>query len=301
MLNTGKQGEWLIIHIPPKWVGFSIEQILKDEWQTPKPLLHLFRMNKSVKVNGEVRPWSSIVNKDDKLHVHLFIEEEFGVEPEYMDIDILFEDDHLLIVNKPAEMDTHPNAPGQLGTLANGVAYYLQAKGIFTKVRHIHRLDKDTTGAILFAKHKLAGAMLDRMLEAREIKRTYIALAGGRIKQAKGKIDAPIGRDRHHPTRRRVSPNGQTAISFYKVLNYNSKLDVSLVELELQTGRTHQIRVHMSHIGHPLYGDVLYGGKGEINRQALHAARIKLNHPFTGEDIEVHAPITDEIFRGITE
>ncbi|MBP1940498.1 23S rRNA pseudouridine1911/1915/1917 synthase [Bacillus luteolus] len=294
MLKTGKQGEWLTVYVPRNLVGLSIEQLLREKWQTPKTLLHQFRMNKSVKLNGETTPWSSTLHIEDKLQVHLFTEEEFGFEPEYMDIEVLYEDDHLLIVNKPAKIDTHPNEPGQLGTLANGVAYYFQAKGIFTKVRHIHRLDKDTTGAVLFAKHKLAGAMLDRMLEAREIKRTYLALAQGRIKQAKGKIDAPIGRDRHHPTRRRVSPNGQTAISHYKVLDYYSKNDLSLVELELQTGRTHQIRVHMSHIGHPLFGDVLYGGRDEIDRQALHAAKIRLKHPITDESIEVRAPFLDE-------
>lgn len=293
MLKTGKQGEWLIVTVPTSWIGLTIEQMLKDKWQTPKTLQHQFRMNKSVKLNGEITPWNTSLKQDDRLHVQLFKEEEFGVEPEYMDIEVLYEDDHLLIVNKHADMDTHPNESGQLGTLANGVAYYFQSKGLFTKVRHIHRLDKDTTGAVLFAKHKLAGAMLDRMLEAREIKRSYLALAQGRIKQTKGKIDAPIGRDRHHPTRRRVSPNGQTAISHYKVLDYYSKKDLSLVELELQTGRTHQIRVHMSHIGHPLLGDVLYGGRDEIKRQALHAAKLRLTHPITDESIEVCAPFVD--------
>ncbi|QOR67264.1 RluA family pseudouridine synthase [Cytobacillus suaedae] len=293
MLKTGKQGDWLTVNVPTGWDGLTIEQLLREKWQTPKALLHQFRMNKSVKLNGEQVPWGSTLHKDDKFQVQLFIEEEFGVEPEYMDIGVLYEDDHLVIVNKPDEIDTHPNEPGQLGTLANGVAYYFQAKGLFTKVRHIHRLDKDTTGAVLFAKHQLAGAMLDRMLEAREIKRTYLALAQGRIKQAKGTIDAPIGKDRHHPTRRRVSPNGQTAISHYKVLDYDSKNNLSLVELELQTGRTHQIRVHMSHIGHPLLGDLLYGGRDEIKRQALHAAKLRLTHPITGEGIEVRAPFVD--------
>lgn len=294
MLSTRKKGEWLELTIPTEWNGLSIEMILKDKLMVPKTLLHQYRMNKSVKLNGETIAWNSLVNVKDYLQIHLFAEEEFGVIPEYTDLEVLYEDDHLLIVNKPAGMDTHPNEDGQTGTLANSIAFHLQSHGVQTKVRHIHRLDKDTTGAVLFAKNKLVGSIMDKMLENREIKRSYIALAQGRIKTNKGKIDAAIGRDRHHPTRRRVSPNGQKAVSLYKVLKYIPNRDLTVVELELETGRTHQIRVHMSHIGHPLLGDVLYGGKNEIKRQALHAAKIRFTHPITNENIECAAPFIDE-------
>lgn len=294
MISTRKKGEWLYLSIPSEWEGLSIASILKEKWNVPKTLLHHYRMNKSVKLNGEIISWSTFVKGKDSLQLHLFTNEEFGVIPEYKEVDVLFEDDHLLVVNKPAGMDTHPNETGQIGTLANAIAFYLQSQGIQTKVRHIHRLDKDTTGAVLFAKNKLVGAILDKMLENREIKRTYIALAQGRIKPAKGKIDAAIGKDRHHPTRRRVSPNGQKAISEYKVLEYLPKRDITVVELELQTGRTHQIRVHLSHIGHPILGDILYGGRDDIARQALHAVKIRFIHPISGEYIESVAPFTDD-------
>jgi len=292
-MEINKKGQWLEIQVPPEWNGLTIEYILRNIYHVPKNLLHQLRMNNGVLVNKEKVSWSRNLGTNEKLQLLLFIEEDYGVEPEYKDLEILYEDDHILIVNKPAGIDTHPTDKGQLGTLANAVAFHLQLSGIKTKIRHIHRIDRDTTGAVLFAKEKLSGAILDRRLEKREIKRTYITLVHGLMKQKSGKIDAPIGRDRHHPTRRRVSPTGQSAVSFYKVLKYDKKNSTTLVELELQTGRTHQIRVHMSHLGHPLVGDVLYGGKKIFSRQALHAAKIKLSHPITDEHIECIAPLPD--------
>lgn len=148
-------------------------------------------------------------------------------------------------------------------------------QGLETKVRHIHRLDKDTTGGVVFAKHRIAGAIMDRLLMERKIKRTYTALVEGRVKKKQGTIDAAIGRDRHHATRRRVSPKGDQAITYYKVEKYFKKQNATLVTLQLETGRTHQIRVHMSYNGNPLVGDVLYGGQTKyMSGQALHAMKI---------------------------
>ncbi|WP_453990780.1 RluA family pseudouridine synthase [Bacillus nitroreducens] len=291
---TRKYGEWLEVSVPSSWEGKTIEDVLKNHWVVPKQMLHQLRMEKGTKLNGEFSPWNTPLKVNDRFQIHLFREEEFGVLPEFVpDLHILYEDDHLLIANKPSGMDTHPNEENQLGTLSNAIAYYFQANGLFTKVRHIHRLDRDTTGAVIFAKHKLAAAILDRKLEKREIKRTYIALVHGIIKQKKGTIDAAIGRDRHHPTRRRVSPNGQKAVTKFNVLRTFPNKSLSLVELELLTGRTHQIRVHLSHLGYPLVGDTLYGGKPVAPRQALHAARIQLFHPFTNERISCEAPLID--------
>ncbi|WP_449539218.1 RluA family pseudouridine synthase [Ferdinandcohnia sp. Marseille-Q9671] len=293
MLTT-RLGEWFEVSVPKNWEGMTIEQVLKNVWGMPKQMLHQFRMEKRTKVNGETLPWKTVLTYNDRFQVHLFSEEDLGVEPEYnSDLNILFEDDHILIVNKPADMDTHPNEPGQLGTLANAVAFHFQASGAQIKVRHVHRLDRDTTGAVLFAKHKLASSILDRRLEQREIKRTYQALVHGIIKQKSGTIDAPIGRDRHHPTRRRVSPSGQKAVTKYKLIRSFAHENMSFIELELLSGRTHQIRVHMSHLGNPLVGDTLYGGQPIIPRQALHAAKLSLLHPMTHEQIVCEAPYLD--------
>ncbi len=188
-------------------------------------------------------------------------------------------------------MDTHPAEKGGMGTLANLVAFHFQMQGLETKVRHIHRLDKDTTGGVVFAKHRIAGAIMDRLLMERKIKRTYAALVEGKVKGKQGTIDAAIGRDRHHATRRRVSPKGDQAITFYKVEKYFKNQNVTFVTLQLETGRTHQIRVHMSYHGNPLVGDVLYGGQTQyMSRQALHAMKINFLHPITKEEIEVDVP-----------
>jgi 23S rRNA pseudouridine1911/1915/1917 synthase len=232
----------------------------------------------------------------DRLYLHLFGNEDYGVIPEYKMIDVLYEDEHLLIVNKEAGIDTHPNAPNQKGTLANGIAFYYQMNGLQIRVRHIHRLDKDTSGAIIFAKHDLSHTLLDEALQLRKIKRTYYAIVEGKLDQQKGIIDKPIGRDRHHATRRRISPNGQHALTHYQVEQYFSHKELSIVSLQLETGRTHQIRVHLSSMNHPIIGDVLYGGKkGIINRQALHAAKISLPHPITHDKIVVEAEFPDDM------
>ncbi|KEK23565.1 RluA family pseudouridine synthase [Bacillus gaemokensis] len=290
-METNKKGEWCEITIPLKWSGTSIDSLLKEEWGIPKKLLHQLRMDKGIVVNGEQKRWSEPLQEGDKLQVHMFIQEEYGVQPEFGDLEVIFEDDHVLIVNKPAQMDTHPSDKNGIGTLANLVAFHFQMQGLETKVRHIHRLDKDTTGGVVFAKHKLAGAIMDRLLMERKIKRTYMALAEGNIKKKQGTIDASIGRDRHHATRRRVSLKGDHAVTHYKVEKYFKKQDVTLITLQLETGRTHQIRVHMSHTGHPLVGDMLYGGQTVyMSCQALHAMQIAFVHPITKEEIIVEIP-----------
>ncbi|WP_246939164.1 RluA family pseudouridine synthase [Bacillus pinisoli] len=290
-MQTEKKGEWLVITIPAFWEGQTIEQLLRSEVAVPKKMLHELRMEKGVLLNGDQIPWNHPVKKNDQLYLHCIKGEEYGVIPEDLNVDILYEDDHLLVVNKPVGMDTHPNDANGKQTVANGVAFHLQLSGIQTKIRHVHRLDRDTSGVILFAKHPLASALLDQALEKREIKRTYLALAEGMMRKKKGTITEPIGRDRHHPTRRRVSPAGQKAITHYEVSEINTKLHMTLVKLNLDTGRTHQIRVHLSHLGHPLVGDQLYGGKNTyLKHQALHASSIDFIHPITKGKISVEAP-----------
>lgn len=295
MLITMRLGEWFQIIVPKKWAGKTIEEIFRHEWEAPKKLTHAFRMEKKVQVDGKEYSWTAPLSEGSKLQIQLFTEEEPHAIPNYLDIDVLFEDDHLLIMNKPPFMNTHPNDPEKdTETLINAAAFYLQAKGEIRDVHQIHRLDRDTSGAILLAKNALAGALLDGKLAKREIKRTYLALVHGLLRQKKGTINAPIGRDRHHPTKRRVSPSGQAAITHYQVVKEDRKRNLSYVKCWLDSGRTHQIRVHLSHLGHPLVGDVVYGGKPLVNRQALHAGKLTLTHPLTEEKIVVYGPFTDD-------
>lgn len=301
MITTKRNGEWLDILIPEKWNDLTLEALFRQVWQAPKKQTHVLRMEKGVLLNGEPAHWTKPLTHGAQLSIRLFTETDFGVIPKKLDVSVLYEDDHLLVVNKPAGMDTHPNAPGQANTLANAIAFYLQTKKEFCPVKHVHRLDRDTTGAVLFAKHPFIGSMLDQRLEKREIKRTYLALVHGIVAHKKGTITAPIGRDRHHPVRRRVSAKGQPAVTHYEVLKTEPKNKQSLIKCQLDTGRTHQIRVHLASLGHPLLGDTLYGGKLLCARQALHAVKLEFLHPFTEEKIICHAPFLDhpEIFAGI--
>lgn len=288
MLISSKKGEWFELIIPKEWENKTTEQLFKEVWHTPKKQLHFFKMNKEILLNGQAPLWQNPLKKGDRLHIKLFKELELNVTPTFMDIEVLYEDDHLLIVNKPTGINTHPNEPEQIDTLANGVAFHLQAKGDLRQIKHIHRLDRDTSGVILFAKHAFIGSLLDKLLEERKITRTYTAIVYGKVRRKKGTINEPIGRDRHHPTKRRISPNGQAAITHFEVIENNNQK--SVLKCQLDTGRTHQIRVHLSSIGHPIIGDQLYGEVQGEDRLYLHAEQIQFVHPFTLEEIHVTCP-----------
>lgn len=295
MENFRITNQHLITDVLQSWNGLTLEKLFRERWKAPKKLVHEWRMSKEVTVNGNSVAWSTILNEGDTISIPLLDHaENETVQAADLGISVLYEDDVLLIANKPAGMDTHPSQPGEAHSLLNGVAHHLQSTGQNCMIKHIHRLDKDTTGAVLFAKNRLIGSMLDRMLEEREIKRTYLALVEGNIKKDEGEIKEKIGRDRHHATRRRVSPTGQTAVTHYRVLNRNPKKNLTLVSCTLESGRTHQIRVHFSHLNHPLAGDALYGGKRTFPRQALHARKIEFIHPISEEKMIVKAPFIDE-------
>lgn len=289
-------GEWFEINIPKDWAYATVFSILSSKLGASKALVQRWNQASAIKKNNSIADVNHKLEHNDRLYLHLFKKEDYGVLPENTTVDILYEDDHLLIVNKPPGMDTHPNEPNQKGTLANAIAFYYQLNGLQIRVRHIHRLDRDTSGAVIFAKHDLAQSILDQDLQVKKIKRTYLAIIKGKLSNLTGTIDKPIGRDRHHATRRRVSPNGQKAITHYKVERYDPKTNLSILSLQLDTGRTHQIRVHLSSMNHPIIGDTLYGGsKDLIKRQALHAKSIALSHPLTHEKVEVEASIPTDI------
>ncbi|TFW45842.1 RluA family pseudouridine synthase [Bacillus sp. 005/A4HT-01/001] len=290
------KGHTLSLKVGEQQNGISLSQFLKDEVSASKPIIHFWMEHQKVRLNQKPAHHAAKVSTGDQILIDLFETEESDVTPEYGKLEVLFEDEHLLVVQKPAGRPTHPNEKGQTGTLANLVAFHFQANGEEKRVRHIHRLDQDTSGTVIFAKHRLAHAVLDQMLSKKAINRTYLAIAQGLFKKKKGTIKAAIGRDKHHAVRRRVSPTGQSAKTHYEVFYLNKRLQVTAVKLRLETGRTHQIRVHLSSLGHPLAGDTLYGGKRDlINRCALHAKQVDMNHPFTGEKLTIEAPLPPDM------
>lgn len=210
----------------------------------------------------------------------------------------LYEDDFCLVVLKPAGIPVHPAHAGQTDTLAHRVAAHYALTGQACGVRHIHRLDADTSGPVLYAKCEWAQLELDARMREKRIERIYVAVVRGRVRPPSGTIDAPIGRDRHRPGLRRVSPTGKPARTHYRTLE--TFRETTLLELRLETGRTHQIRVHLSHFGHPIVGDAVYGGDTDagIGRPALHGASLSFPHPAGGGIVAVEAPWPDD-FAGL--
>ncbi|ALC80516.1 MULTISPECIES: RluA family pseudouridine synthase [Bacillus] len=284
-------GRSIYFAVSEKDAGSMLFTFLAAQACASKKLIQYWIANRKIKQNQSFVSHNAQLNENDSISIDFYENEPFDVVPEYGDLPVLFEDDHLIVINKPAGLATHPNEAGQTGTLANLIAFYFQMNGEERRIRHVHRLDQDTSGAIVFAKHRLALALLDQQMAKKQIKRTYLAIAEGKLKNARGKIDQPIGRDRYHSVRRRVSQTGQSAVTNFIVKGYDEKKDLSLLELQLDTGRTHQIRVHSSFIGHPLAGDTLYGGSERwIKRQALHSESISFIHPITKEELFIHAP-----------
>ncbi|MGB8954129.1 MAG: RluA family pseudouridine synthase [Tumebacillaceae bacterium] len=293
-MNLEKNGPWLEVRVPKKAAGRTVAAVLAMEAGLPERVTEeLFRSGQVMK-NKEVTSPHEEVKQGDRLRCLLFPEEPYGVPPEMLPLDVLYEDDHLLVVNKRAGVKVHPNSPDETDTLMNAIAFHYQMQGLEARVRQLHRLDQETSGAILFPKHAIAQKLLDEMLTSRTISREYWAVVKGKVERDAGLIDEPIGRDRYHATRRRVSRTGKPAQTEYAVLE--RLRGATLVRAKLRTGRTHQIRVHLAHIGHPLLGDDLYGGPmDKIGRQALHAAFLRFPHPLSGEPLEIEAPLPDDM------
>ena len=294
-MKVTRKGEHLIFMIEKKQANQTVREFLQ-QYHLSRKKIHELYMDKSVKLNEEVANFNDVLQIGDQLAIPVFKEESIDFKPQKMKLDIVYEDDHLLIINKPAGLMVHPDQKDGMNTLVNAVAYYYQENQIHHRIRYIHRLDTDTSGGMIFAKHYLAHSLMDYWLSEKKIKRWYLALVSGRLQSKKGKINAPIGKDRHHGARRRVAKNGDEAVTLYQ-LKQQFK-NYALVELELKTGRTHQIRVHMSYLGHPLLGDVLYGGPakfGPLKRQALHSLRIEMKHPITQEPLKFEISLPSDM------
>ncbi len=247
-----------------------------------------------IQVNGEAVKAKYKVKAGDVIAIDVPEVEELDVVAENLDLDIVYEDADVLVVNKPKGMVVHP-APGHMtGTLVNGLMYHCKdLSGINGVLRPgiVHRIDKDTSGLLMVAKNDTAHESLVNQLVNKTVTRKYIALVHGHIAHDKGTIDAPIGRDQKDRQKQAVVDNGKHAVTHFQVVERFG--DYTLLECRLETGRTHQIRVHMNYIGFPLVGDPKYGPKKTIDfgGQVLHAATLGFDHPSTGEYLEFEAPL----------
>jgi len=296
-----------IIHyrIPNSYEGHKISEFLRNQGISTKSIIRLKSDVENVLLNDEPGFINRILKKDDRLTLCVKeLESSKKIPPVDLPLSIIYEDEDILIVNKPANMPIHPSMNNYENTLGNAVAYYYMKKGEPFLYRCINRLDRDTTGLTILAKHYLSCGILYDEMESREIKRTYYAIVENRtvfdapyahrLLQT-GTIDLPLGRRPDSAIERMVDiKNGDKAITHYRVLATNDGL--SLLELQLDTGRTHQIRVHMQAIGHPLIGDFLYNPKDtHMKRQALHAGKLSFRHPITKEILSFTAPVPQDM------
>ena len=245
-------------------------------------------------LNGERGFGRSVLKEGDRLVVTVpEVESGENIIRTEMDLDILYEDEDILVINKPAGMPVHPSMGNYENTLANGIAWYFSQKGEDFVYRCINRLDSDTTGALILAKNPLSAAVLSVQMKRRQIRRTYLALVDGVLPES-GVVDAPIARMEGSVITREVNfETGESAVTHYERLAVGRYY--SLAELHLETGRTHQIRVHMKYIGHPLPGDYLYHPDyRRIQRQPLHSFQLEFTHPITKEPMLFTAPVPED-------
>ncbi len=290
--------EELIIEITEEQTGERIDKVVSavdEEWSRSQ--ISNWIKGDAIKVNGTTVKPNYKVRAGDEIIITPPLLEELDAEPEDMDLDIVYEDEDVLVVNKPKGMVVHP-APGHAnGTLVNGLMHHCtDLSGINGIVRPgiVHRIDKDTSGLLMVAKNDLAHASLVEQLVEKTVTRKYIALVHGHIAHDKGTIEAPIARDPKERQKMAVVDKGKHAVTHFTVLERFG--DYTLVECRLETGRTHQIRVHMRYIGFPLVGDPKYGPRKtmDIGGQALHAAVIGFIHPRSKEYLEFSAPLPPE-------
>ena len=268
--------------IPEKMPTMSIKELLEDYFLIPRKIRHFLRTKKHVLVNDQTINWQSKIQAGDLLSL-TFDEEDYPAKAILMGqpelVQELYQDQHLIIVNKPEGMKTHGNQPNEIALLNHISAYVGQTCYV------VHRLDMETSGLVLFAKNPFILPILNRLLEKKEIAREYWALVEGRVESKELVFQDKIGRDRHDRRKRVVDPkNGQYAETHISRLKqFPNK--TSLVRCKLKTGRTHQIRVHLSHHKHPILGDPLYNSKSKTSRLMLHAFRLSFTHPLTLEKL----------------
>lgn len=273
----------------------NLKQVLKEEFFISDRLILKLKNHKQFFLNDENVYISHSVKENDVVKVNLDFEESSdNIIPTPMKLIILYEDDALLVLNKPAGIAIHPSHSHFDNSLSNGVKSYFQEINLKRKIRPVNRLDKDTSGAVIFAKNEYIQECLSRQMKNNIFKKEYIAFLDGKVENKTATINAPIARENDSIIKRCVRDDGDFAISHYEVLKYYTQF--TLVKFLIETGRTHQIRVHSNYIGHPVLGDTLYGKASSlISRQALHSYKVSFIHPITKKTLEIIAPLFEDM------
>ncbi|GLI08039.1 RNA pseudouridine synthase [Paenibacillus tyrfis] len=325
--------------VPTEDDGMVLRTILQKRMGVSRKLLSRLKLTEQgITVNGERKYIDVKVRAGDRVAARMEMEASDDILPQPLPIDILYEDDELLVLNKEAGMIVHPTHGHYTDTLANGVVHYWREKGVSFRFRPVHRLDQETSGVLAVAKNPYVHQQISEEMQAHGLKKEYVALVHGVIGSDEGTVDAPIDRNPLAPHVRIVTPTGYPAVTHYRVERRFH--EATLVRLWLETGRTHQIRVHMRYLGHPLLGDKMYGPGGTadevdkaaaegipvadrsatqqqaapsvcqasspaadygMERQALHACTLGLTHPVTRQRMEFHAPLPADMERCIRQ
>ena len=282
--------------------GLRVEQFLRRKRYSGQNLSEIKRMPKSILVNGVHYYMRQELSTGDHLQVRICeTQNSEKIPPTKLPLDIIYEDEDLLVLNKPAGMPIHPSLNNYTNSIANALAYYFQSQGKPFIFRCCNRLDRDTSGLTIVSKHLVSGSILSDMTKYREVHREYLAIARGSVTPSEGTIQAPLGRKEGTIIERTVDwEHGEDAVTHYKVVKEAN--GHSLVSLRLETGRTHQIRIHMKYLGYTLIGDYLYNPDMEyMTRQALHSHHMEFTHPITGEHMSFTAPLPEDMARVMQE
>lgn len=276
--------------------GLRVEQFLRRKGYSGQNLTEIKRMPKSILVNGIHYYMKQLLKEGDHLRVCICETKcSEKIPPVQISLDIVYEDEDIIVINKPAGMPIHPSLNNYKNSMANALAWYYKEQGKPFIFRCCNRLDRDTSGLTIVSKHLVSSNILSNMTKRHEVHREYLAIVRGHITPASGKVTAPLARKEGTIIERTVDwEHGEEAITHYQVVKEAN--GHSLVSLCLETGRTHQIRIHMKHLGHPLIGDYLYNPDMEyMTRQALHSHHMEFMHPITGEHMSFTAPLPPDM------
>ena len=293
----------LIINVSDEETGERIDSFLSGKTEFTRTRIQQLIKERNIMVNGKATKSSYKVEKDDEIVIEVPEAETTEIKPENIDIDIVYEDSYIAVINKQAGLVVHPAHGHYSGTLVNAILYHIKdLSGINGEIRPgiVHRLDKDTSGLIVIAKNDKVHAALTEMFQEKKIKKTYLAILKGKLNKSEGKVVTQIGRDKIDRKKMTVIDDitkGKNAITNYKVVSQNNLF--TLVKVNIETGRTHQIRVHMRHLGYPILGDSVYGRKDNEKRQMLHAYRLEFLHPVTGNPMKFTGEIPEDFKKAL--
>ena len=277
----------------------TVRQVVTGKFYISYNLLLKLKKNNKILLNGTSTYLDKEIFNGDIITINIdFEEDNSNIVPTKMVLSVLYEDEYLLIIDKPAGIPVHPSIIHFEDSLSNGVKYYFDTINLHKKIRPVNRLDRNTSGIVIFAKNEYIHDMLSKQMQNKQFKKEYIAICEGVFDKKQDTINAPIARKIDSIIERCVSSTGDVAITHYSILKEICKNNETFSEalVNLETGRTHQIRVHMAYIGHPIVGDSLYGNESDlINRQALHAYKVEFIHPITSKKLEIQSELPADI------